>query len=245
MHTNETRSSIASYQFFHNLTKLKFIEEIWLYGSRARGAHKERSDFDIAIIAPSATYDDWRKVTNIIEDADTLLKIDCVHFNDLLDTQKIKQNILRDKKIVYKRIFGTDMANFSQDYSFQSLDKAMARFGESLIIPDNSEYTERLQDGAIQRFEFTIELYWKVLKKILLDEKAETTTPKDTLSKAFQFRLIDDEKMWLAMLDDRNKTSHLYDFNETRKIFENIKTYYPIMQKTYIKLKEKFYAVQA
>ncbi|XVN43913.1 MAG: HI0074 family nucleotidyltransferase substrate-binding subunit [Rickettsia hoogstraalii] len=79
------------------------------------------------------------------------------------------------------------------------------------------------------------------LKKILKHEKIESNTPKDVLSKAFQFSLIDDEKMWLGMLDDRNNTSHVYKYEDAKQVFENIKLYLPILEKTYNKLEKKYF----
>jgi len=97
-----------------------------------------------------------------------------------------------------------------------------------------------MQDAAIQRFEFVIELFWKVLKKILVYEKIEGITPRDILSKSFQFQLIDDETMWLQMLDDRNNASHIYNEESAKKVFDNIKLYLPIFERTYVKLKKKY-----
>ena len=97
-----------------------------------------------------------------------------------------------------------------------------------------------MQDAAIQRFEFVIELYWKTLKKILAYEKVESTTPRDVLSKAFQFNLIDDEDAWLATLDDRNNTSHMYSQEEAKRVFSRIKAYLPVLRKTYDTLKDAY-----
>ncbi|CAK6513210.1 nucleotidyltransferase domain-containing protein [Rickettsia helvetica] len=82
-------NSIKEY-FFVNLTTLPFIEEIWLFGSRGRGDNTERSDIDIAILCPNTNEDDWQQVLEIIYDADTLLKIDCVRFDTLNDDDKLK-----------------------------------------------------------------------------------------------------------------------------------------------------------
>ncbi|WP_410526187.1 nucleotidyltransferase domain-containing protein [Rickettsia endosymbiont of Urophora cardui] len=46
---------IKSYLFMEKLESLPFIEEIWLFGSRARGDNNERSDIDLAIICPNIT----------------------------------------------------------------------------------------------------------------------------------------------------------------------------------------------
>ncbi len=123
---------------------------------------------------------------------------------------------------------------------FISLGIFIQRLEEVLQLPD-LQTTDYLQAAAIQYFEFSIELYWKVLKKFLAYEKVNTTTPRDVLAKAYQFELINDEKIWLEMLDNRNITSHIYHQEEAKKVFESIlNSYYPVMKKTYAKLKERF-----
>ena len=124
-----------------------------------------------------------------------------------------------------------------QDYFF-SLGDAVNRLQEVLAINDNT--IDYLPDATIQRFEFTIELFWKVLKKFLAYEKIESTTPRDVLSKAYQYELIDDEKVWLAMLDDRNNTSHMYKQEAAQKVYLRIKEYFPTIQSAYQKLQVRF-----
>lgn len=123
--------------------------------------------------------------------------------------------------------------------SFDLLGKAIHRLKEVMIHPKPTQI-DYLIDATIQRFEFTIELFWKALKKILFYEKIESTTPRDTLNKAYQYYLIDDEALWLKMMDDRNNTSHAYKESEAARIFLNIQNYLPIFEKTYQKLKEKY-----
>ena len=84
-----------------------------------------------------------------------------------------------------------------------------------------------LVDGTIQRFEFTIELYWKTLKQILDSEGIETKTPRETLKEAYQIGWINDEIAWLQMLKDRIETSHTNDEEATLRILRNIKEYFP------------------
>lgn len=71
---------------------------------------------------------------------------------------------------------------------------------------------------------------------------ANSTTPRDVLSQSFKFNLIDDEKIWLRMLDDRNNTSNVYNQEDAKKIFAKIKLYYPVMESNYKKLQEKYFA---
>ena len=80
----------------------------------------------------------------------------------------------------------------------------------------------------------------KVLKKILAYEKIDSTTPREVLKKAFQFNLIDDEDLWLKILDDRNNTSHVYKQEDADRVFKHIKMYLPVFEKTYSNLKKKY-----
>lgn len=128
---------------------------------------------------------------------------------------------------------------FWKDY-FDSLGKAIMRLKALTESPDIDK-VDYIQDATIQRFEFVIELYWKVLKKILVYEKSDSTTPRDVLKKAFQFHLIDDEDLWLAMLDDRNNTSHVYKEEDALRVFENIRDYVPVLEKSYQNLKKKYF----
>lgn len=86
-------------------------------------------------------------------------------------------------------------------------------------------------DVTIQRFEFTFELFWKTLKKILQDDfDTKTVAPRQTLQQAYGMDLISNEKMWVAMLDDRNMTSHTYQQDIADQIYQNIKIYTPFLR---------------
>ncbi len=96
-----------------------------------------------------------------------------------------------------------------------------------------------LVDGTIHRFEFTIKLYWKTLKRVLLSEGIEANTPKETLKEAFQAGWLENEEAWLQMLKDRNLTSHTYDEETALLIVHNIKGYLPEMKATFSKINSK------
>lgn len=227
-----------SYNFISSLVRFPFIEEVWLFGSRARGDHTERSDIDLSIYCPLASESDWQEVMEIIETADTLLKVDCVRFDALDEKDRLRENISQFHIVLYNKKEGYVSKLLWQDYFF-SLGDAVKRLEEVLSHKDinNIEY---LRDASIQRFEFCIELYWKVLRKFLGYEKIEAQTPREVLRKSFQYKLIDDEKLWLSMLDDRNRTSHVYKEEDAKQIFERIKTYFPTIGKTYARLKKRF-----
>jgi nucleotidyltransferase substrate binding protein (TIGR01987 family) len=79
-------------------------------------------------------------------------------------------------------------------------------------------------DGVIQRFEFTFELSWKLMKAYLEYEGIEEfDSPRSTIKVAFKFGLISNGDEWISMMLDRNKTSHVYDEKLALEIYNNIK----------------------
>ena len=59
------------------------VERVWLFGSRARSDHFERSDIDLAIEAPTMDRYDWLKLSlDFEEDAPTLLGIGLVRMDE-------------------------------------------------------------------------------------------------------------------------------------------------------------------
>jgi len=94
--------------------------------------------------------------------------------------------------------------------------------------------------GAIQRFEFTVELLWKTLKEILSYNKVECFSPRDCVKKAFRFGIIEDDEIILDMLDDRNRSSLTYNEEEINKIFERMeKVYTPAIKRIIKGLQER------
>lgn len=115
--------------------------------------------------------------------------------------------------------------------SFEALGDALERLEEALKTPLDKHGI--VIDATIQRFEFTFELFWKTLKKFLLKEGVEAKTPRETLQTAYQLEWINDESIWLTMLNDRNETSHIYDEAMAKRIYKNIAGYLPLLKKTY------------
>lgn len=104
--------------------------------------------------------------------------------------------------------------------------RAVQRLGEAL-----EEYaanpTDTVRDGVIQRFEFTFDLAWKSLKEYMQDQGATTLQfPKQVLREAYAAELIDDERLWLDMLDARNSTSHIYDDRQAAAVMSGVQERY-------------------
>ncbi|MBI1954492.1 MAG: nucleotidyltransferase domain-containing protein [Proteobacteria bacterium] len=94
---------VTQYQFYKSLTNLDCVKRIILFGSRAGTFFRPDSDIDIAIDCPTASTHQWQQVLDIIEDADTLLKIDCVRFDTLQENSLLKRNIESEGIVLYDR----------------------------------------------------------------------------------------------------------------------------------------------
>ena len=84
------------------------------------------------------------------------------------------------------------------------------------VIEMDLDQLNRLEkEGIIQRFEYTFELAWKVLKDKMEDDGIvmETISPKYVVRKAFETKYITDAETWLLMIGDRNLMSHTYNFS--------------------------------
>ena len=128
--------------------------------------------------------------------------------------------------------------NYKVELGFLKLGKALSSL-EQIVVKPNQDDRSNI-DASIQRFEFTIELFWKLLKNILESKGVEVQYPKNVLQEAFKGHLINHEQSWLKMLEDRNMTSHTYDEDLADQIFMRIKLYTPVLRETYNKLFEDF-----
>lgn len=95
---------IKVYDFYKKLIQLAVVEKIILFGSRADGTFRPQSDIDIAIFCPSADTYQWDEVLKIVEDADTLLGIDCVNLNQLPSNSVLKDHIEKNGIVIYEKI---------------------------------------------------------------------------------------------------------------------------------------------
>ncbi len=96
---------------------------------------------------------------------------------------------------------------------------------------DSHVLTEVLKEGLIQRFEYTHELAWNVMKDFAeYQGNNDLRGSRDTIREAFKMKLIEDGALWMSMIEARNRTSHTYDEKTADDIFQKIITvYFPAM----------------
>jgi len=78
--------------------------------------------------------------------------------------------------------------------------------------------TDQEQAGAIQAFEFSYELAWKTMRRILEKRGLEVQSPRDTFREAARNKLINNPEEWFIFLEKRNLTSHTYKEENAQSI---------------------------
>ncbi len=117
---------------------------------------------------------------------------------------------------------------------FSNFRKAMVKLHQAVRIVEDAmdfgdEVDELLEEGLIQRFEYTHELAWNVMKDYV-EYQGYTNIggSRDAIRQALAINIIDDAQ-WMESIVDRNSTSHLYNDDEATRIYEKIiDVYFPL-----------------
>ena len=84
---------------------------------------------------------------------------------------------------------------------------AVTRLEQALVLAKD----DIVRDSAIQRFEISFELCWKLLKAHLEEEhNAICTSPRTCFRAAFKNGVLDDDPFWIDLTVLRNYTVHTY-----------------------------------
>ncbi|EOZ97073.1 hypothetical protein A33Q_1991 [Indibacter alkaliphilus LW1] len=123
---------------------------------------------------------------------------------------------------------------------FSNFNKALLKLSEAVdrirkdfpIDEDGKIDTDQflddiLKEGLIQRFEYTHELAWNVMKDFLSNAgNTGIYGSKDATREAFASGLIGSGELWMDMIKSRNKTSHTYNEETADEIFLKIMNQY-------------------
>jgi nucleotidyltransferase substrate binding protein (TIGR01987 family) len=121
---------------------------------------------------------------------------------------------------------------------YKSLMNALATLNKSLIIikdPNNQHLYESLRDSVIQRFEYSIDGFWKFLKFYIQENEKvdlEVSSPRIVLRQAETMGIINKTTydILIDAIADRNLTSHIYNEETADSIVNNVQHYYETMK---------------
>lgn len=137
------------------------------------------------------------------------------------------------------------------DLDISSLLKAIKSLESSLYVFNNfaldkdtdEEVLNTLRAGVIQKFEFTYELAWKMMKRWLdLNLNPDATfgvTKKELFRLSAENGLINDVEKWFVFQASRNKTSHTYSEDVAEGVYIKAKEFLPYVKKFYASLEKK------
>jgi nucleotidyltransferase substrate binding protein (TIGR01987 family) len=117
---------------------------------------------------------------------------------------------------------------------FSNYSKAFIKFSEGIKYVKNNFKTDELEnsdivldeiikEGLIQRFEYTHELGWNVMKDYAeYQGNSEIAGSRDATREAFKMKLITNGDVWMDMIRNRNRTSHTYNKETANEIYRLI-----------------------
>lgn len=126
-------------------------------------------------------------------------------------------------------------------YRFENYKRALRLLSEAIETMHEREITQLEKEGIVQRFEYTWELAWKLLKDYLEHSGITlgTITPTTVIKAAFASKIIENGDIWMRALDARNKMSHTYDLRVFEQIISDIdRSYLKILDDMYMKMFE-------
>lgn len=113
-------------------------------------------------------------------------------------------------------------------------------------LSKNNDLFEYLRDSVIQRFEYTSEWAWKLVKIILKElHWIECYWPKDSLKAWFEsWYLLHDLNDWFDILKTRNITSHTYGLDSAEMLYGKILQHYEILLSFLGNIKQKIWTTK-
>ena len=203
----------------------KRINWVKLFGSRARGDYKPVSDVDLAIASTE----------NLVKPLQLDFDQSQLPFTfDLIDyrrqpNQKLKDAIDREGKLLWA-VDGKGEWMMTKEQlllKWEDYHKALHRL--EIALTKTLDEDDLYLDATIQRFEFTFELAWKLMKAVLEYEGIEATSPRSSIREAWKQHLIGDAEKWLDMQVKRNLSSHTYNEETAQDIYRHIKEDYIVL----------------
>jgi len=124
------------------------------------------------------------------------------------------------------------MEDIRWEQRFSNFNKALLKLEQSVNyinhnVLDNEDLgyivEELIKEGLIQRFEYTHELAWNVMKDYALFQGNSTIGgSRDATREAYKLQIIENADVWMDMIQSRNKTSHTYNVEIANEIFGKI-----------------------
>jgi nucleotidyltransferase substrate binding protein (TIGR01987 family) len=106
-----------------------------------------------------------------------------------------------------------------------ALKNALASLDRGIQRSKTSPEDEELRDAVIQRFEYTFELSWKMIKRQLENDlpvpsEVDLMSYKEMMRVAAERGLVDEVVSWFVYREQRNATSHTYSREKAESVYK-------------------------
>ena len=105
---------------------------------------------------------------------------------------------------------------------FENYKTALDNLDETVECINRDGISKIYTMALVQAFEIAFELAWKTIKDYLEYSGIKTDTPREAIKSAFSNNLIEDGKIWILMMEARNKTSHTYNQSFAKELANEI-----------------------
>lgn len=199
---------------------------IWLYGSEANNEAIATSDIDIAYLDTKGdAIERSILVSEIKEEVDklaTLTKIDIC--NIAATEERFSTRVKTTGKVLFSESKPLRAEDAVYNYTKALIKLSTAQESKQRLI--EAELEDIYLDLLVKRFEFTYEMSWKAIKRILNMLGIEgVKSPRACFKEAFAQGMLADEAIWLDMIEMRNLSAHTYDESEIKQLEEKISAY--------------------
>ena len=106
---------------------------------------------------------------------------------------------------------------------FQNFNKAFSKLQDAVQSFESKDLSDLEKEGLIQRFEYTHELAWNVMKDFFEFEGNTTIMgSRSATREAFSKGIIKDGDIWMDIIKSRNLTTHTYNEHIAEDIVDKI-----------------------
>ncbi|MCX7120762.1 MAG: HI0074 family nucleotidyltransferase substrate-binding subunit [Gammaproteobacteria bacterium] len=189
------------------------LQRVILFGSRARADYKTHSDIDLAIEYELSNKPKQTTLQEELESSSLPCTVDLIDLTLEKETP-LKAFIQKEGIVLYDKTL-KNKGDFWMTYAV--LNEKLSDFKLALLSLDeallkNIELDSLYLDGTIQRFEFTYELCWKLMKAYLSYLGIDANNPRAAIRESLKQKFIPDKSAseWLDMIEKRNLTTHTY-----------------------------------
>ena len=204
---------------------------VWLYGSEANGESQANSDIDIAYLDTSGDAVERSCLLTQIKDEvsslPTLIKVDIS--NLALCEDRFVTRVKTTGKVLFSASKPLRAEDAVYNYARALMKLLEAEKSESQLVQVG--LGDIYLDLVVKRFEFTYEMSWKAIKRVLNMLGIEgVKSPRACFKEAFSQDLLTDETIWLDMIEMRNLSAHTYDETEIRQLADKLPLYIKAFQ---------------